>query len=234
MTYTSLTVDQAYDIQEIVVTELVKEHGPVAGYKIGYADSGALLKNKIDVPAYGPLFLKQIVKNGGTVPVKDFFRFSIENEITFKVGRDIDKIFKVKDEILPYIESIHLGFDISEGIFSGSVKVQDFIANAAGSKYFLIGEGINPGGIDVKNIMLSVIFNNQTVYTGSSKNVLGDPWNVMFLVSNDLLRRGNPLKKGQLIFSGKAAPAFKSDLDTAVGKYTGTGEPFAEISVNVK
>jgi len=55
-TFGTLTGEEAYEIQDMLATELSKEFGPVAGYKIGYADSSALKQNNIDVPAYGPFF----------------------------------------------------------------------------------------------------------------------------------------------------------------------------------
>jgi 2-keto-4-pentenoate hydratase len=231
--FDSMTVEEAYKIQDLLVNELIKKYGPVAGYKIGYADSSALKKNNLNVPAYGPLFKSRIVENGGTVPLKDFLKFSIENEVTFKIGKDIDKIFNTIDDLKSYIESIHLGFDMSEGVFESPSTAQDFIAGGAGSKYFMVGEGQKPDQVNVEDVMITIEFKDNVIYEGSSKNVLGNPWNVMLAVSNDLFKRGKPLKKGDLIFSGKAAPAYKSELEKANGTYTGKGDPFSPVTCQV-
>ncbi len=228
--FDSMTEEEAYKIQDLLVAELTKKYGPVAGYKIGYADSSALKKNNLNVPAYGPFFKSRILENGGTLPLKDFMKFSIENEVTFKIGKDIDRIFESVEDLKPYIESIQLGFDISEGVFESPSTAQDFIAGGAGSKYFMIGEGQDPDQVDLADVLLTVEFKNQIVYEGSSKNVLGNPWNVMLAVSNDLFKRGKPLKKDNLIFSGKTAPAFKIALNEAPGIFTGKGSPFSPIS----
>lgn len=230
--YPSLTVDEAYEIQDILATEIAKKNGPVAGYKIGYADSNALKKNNLDIPAYGPFFKNQLLKNGGNVPLKDFIKFAIENEIIFKIGKDVDKNCNTIDEIKTYIESIHLGFDMSETVFKSPSGAQDFIAGGAGSKYFMIGEGLDPDEVDLENVTLTIEFKDKIVYDGSSKNVYGNPWNVMLAVSNDLYKRGKPLKKGYLIFSGKAAPAYKIKLVDATGTFTGTGSPFQPVTCN--
>jgi 2-keto-4-pentenoate hydratase len=229
-----LSVEEAYKIQDLVTVEFIEKYGPVAGYKIGYADSSALKKNNLEVPAYGPIFKQRVLENGETVPLKDFRQFAIENEITFKIGKDIDKTFKSTEELKPYIESIHLGFDMSEDVFERPSTAKDFIACGAGSKYFMIGDGLSPDKVNLEDIMITVEFKNQIVYEGSSKNVLGNPWNVMLAVSNDLVRRGNPLKKGYLIFSGKAAPAYKVALEEAAGIFKGEGNPFKSISCNTR
>jgi 2-keto-4-pentenoate hydratase len=72
--YPDLSPDEAYQIQDLLVAELVKKYGPVAGYKIGYADSSALKKNNLDIPAYGPFFKNRLLENGGNVPLKDFIK----------------------------------------------------------------------------------------------------------------------------------------------------------------
>jgi 2-keto-4-pentenoate hydratase len=230
----SLTVEEAYMVQDLLTAKLTEKYGPLAGYKIGYADSGALKRNNLQTPAYGPLFKKRVLENGGAVPLKDFRVFSIENEITFKIGRDIDKRYNTIDELKSYVESIHLGFDMSEDVFEGSTTVQDFIACGAGSKYFMIGDGLKPHQVSLDDMMITVEFKDQVVYKGSSKNVLGNPWNVMLAVSNDLYERGKPLKKGDLIFSGKTAPAYKVAIAKAVGIFKGEGKPFNPVSCTTR
>ena len=98
----------------------------------------------------------------------------------------------------------------------------------------MVGDGQPPDQVNIEDVMLSIEFKNGIVYEGSSKNVLGNPWNVMLAVSNDLFKRGKPLKKGDLIFSGKAAPAYKSELEKANGIYTGKGDPFAPVICEVQ
>jgi 2-keto-4-pentenoate hydratase len=229
-----LTVEEAYLVQDRLAAKLAEKYGSLAGYKIGFADSSALEKNNLQVPAYGPLFRNQVLENGGTVPLKDFKVFSIENEITFKIGRDIDKRCNTIDELKSHVESVHLGFDMSEDVFIGPTTVQDFIVCGAGSKYFMIGDGLKPDQVSVDDMMITVEFKDQVVYIGSSKNVLGNPWNVMLAVSNDLYERGKPLKKGDLIFSGKTAPAYKVAIAEAVGIFKGEGKPFNHISCTTK
>jgi len=224
-----LTVEEAYFVQDLLAAKLAENYGPLAGYKIGFADSSALEKNNLQVPAYGPLFKNQILENGGRIPLQKFRQFAIENEVTFKIGKDIDKTFESTDELKSYIESIHLGFDMSEDVFEGPTTVHDFIACGAGSKFFMIGDGLNSEGISLENVELTIEFNNNIVYKGSSKNVLGNPWNVVLTVSNDLFKRGKALKKGYLIFSGKAAPAFNIPSEEAIGIFKGGGSPLSPL-----
>jgi len=233
--YPELTLKEAYAVQAEPADKLSLVYGPLSGYKLGYADSSSLISNNLDIPAFGPLFKNQIKQSGDTIPAKDFRNFSIENEIVFKIGGTIDTPVNSVNELLPFVESVHIGFDMSEGIFGGKSTVVDFITNGAGSKYFVLGEGMDPAATDVSDIMLTVAGPaDSIVYQGSSINVLGNPWYALLDVANDLANRGYPLKKGDVIFSGKVAPAYKVSFNKAAGIYKGSGEPFSDMHIVVQ
>lgn len=230
----NLSLDKAYEIQLRLSKELSKSYGPIAGYKLGYSDSSSLKKNNISIPAYGPIFKNQIKKSGESVPATDFINFSIENEIVFTIAKTIDQKLNSMDELVSFVKSVHIGFDMSESIFDGPTTIIDFVANGADSKYFVLSEGLNPVKTDIADITLSVMFSDSAIYKGTSKNALGNPWFALREVANDLVERGYPLKAGDVIFSGKVAPAYKIQSDRAEGMYEGIASSFTDIHVLVK
>ena len=230
----NLSIDKAYAVQVKLSEELSKSYGPIVGYKLGYADSSSLKKNNISFPAYGPIFTSQIKKSGESIPASDFRNFVIENEIVFTIAKTIDQNLNTIDELVPFVKSVHAGFDMSEGIFDGPTTIIDFVANGAGSKYFVLSEGLDPGKTDVTDITLSIMLSDTVVYKGTSKRVLGNPRFALMGVANDLVKRGYPLKAGDVIFSGKVAPAYKMQSDKADGTYKGVAGSFADIQVLVK
>ncbi len=230
----NLSLEEAYEIQVELSNELSKSYGPIVGYKLGYSDSSAFKKNNISVPAYGPIFKNQIKNSDETISVRDFHNFSIENEIVFTIAKTIDHKLSSIGELLPFVKSVHIGFDMSETVFAGPSTIVDFVADAAGSKYFVLSKGIDPAKMDITNINLSVIFRDSIVYNGNSKNVLGNPWFALRDVANDLVERGYPLKTGDVIFSGKVAPAYKMQSNKSIGIYAGIGKPFNDFYIRVK
>jgi 2-keto-4-pentenoate hydratase len=230
----NLSLEKAYSVQVKIGDELSKSYGPVAGYKLGFADSSSLKKNNITVPAYGPIFKNQIIKSGDVVPADEFRNFYLENEIVFTIAKTIDQKVASIAELVSFVKSVHMGFDMSEGIFDGSTTIVDFVADGAGSKYFVLSEGLDPVKTDVTDITLSVIFDDNTIYKGTSKKVLGNPWFALREVANDLVERGYPLKSGDVIFSGKVAPAYSMQSDKAEGIYKGIAGSFTDIQVVVK
>jgi len=233
-TNANVSLDKAYEIQIKLSEELSKTYGPIVGYKLGYSDSISLERNNISIPVYGPIFKDQIKKSGEIVQASDFHNFSIENEIVFTIAKTIEHKINSIEELVPFVKSVHIGFDMSEGIFDGPTTIVDCVANGADSKYFVLSKGLDPVKTNISDLKLSVIFDGRTVYKGSSNKVLGNPWFALKEVANDLIRRGYPLKAGNVIFSGKVAPAYKIRSDNAVGMYKGVGNTFNDIYVIVK
>ncbi len=64
--------------------------------------------------------------------------------------------------------------------------------------------------------------------------MLGNPWFALRDVANDLVERGYPLKTGDVIFSGKVAPAYKIRSYLSKGIYKGSSSSFTDIDVLIK
>lgn len=233
-TYENLNLHKAYELQTELSKKLSKLYGPIVGYKLGYSDSSSFIKHNINVPAYGPIFKSQIKRSADSIDANDYRNFSIECEIVFTIAKSIDKKMSSIDELKSFVESVHIGFDMSESIFNGPTTIVDFVANGADSKFFILSEGLDPVNTDVTNIPLSIVFGDSVIYKGFSKNVLGNPWIALREVANDLVKRGYPLKPGDVIYSGKVAPAFKIKSDIGRGLYKGAASSFPEINVLVK
>jgi len=186
-TYKNLSLKNAYAVQLKLSDELSKSFGPIPGYKLGYSDSSSFKKNNISVPAYGPIFRKQIIKSGDSIPANDYRSFSVECEIVFTIAKKIDKKVSSIDELVSYVKSVHIGFDMSESIFEGQTTIVDFVANGADSKYFVLSDGLDPLKTDVADITLSIMFRDSVVYKGTSKNVLGNLWYALRDMANDLV-----------------------------------------------
>lgn len=233
-THKNLSLGNAYAIQLKLSDELSKSYGPISGYKLGYSDSSSLKKNNINVPAYGPIFKNQIIKSGDTIQANDYRIFSVECEIVFTIAKTIEKKVSSVEELASFVKTVHIGFDMSESIFDDQTTIGDFVANGGDSKYFVLSEGLDPLKTNIADITLSIIFRDSIIYEGTSKNVLGNPWIALKEVANDLVKRDYPLKTGDVIFSGKVAPAYKMQSNMAGGTYEGVASSFPEIHVLIK
>ncbi len=236
-TYGSISIEQAYLIQDQLAEKISTVHGPIKGYKIGFASESAFEKFGITEPACGRLFKDQIVADGTSLNCEDFFLFYIEAEVAFTVAKRIDKPIEDVQELKNYIQSVHASLDISNNWYDLTVSdetVPDFIANSGGSHYFVLGSPVDPNEVDLDNLILKVFHNGKNVYEGRSSAVLGSPWNAMKWTANHELKRGYPLQPGYVIVTGKVAPAFIARGDSIKGDYIGDCGDLGVISVKMK
>lgn len=237
VTFGEFPIKTAYDIQDKLTSRLSKKLGAVSGYKIGFATPSAFEKYNISEPACGALFEKQKIDVGGTIHSNEFVLFHIETEVAFTLDKTIDRKVNSKDEIRPYIRAIHVGFDIADTCWDlekGSQTIPDFIVNGAGSHNYVIGPPINPDDVALDNLTLKLFHDDMKVYEGSSKNVMGNPWNVLIWLANHQIEREKPLQEGYVILTGKVAPAYKKSVKDAKGKYVGDGGSLGTITVFVE
>jgi 2-keto-4-pentenoate hydratase len=236
-TYGSITIDQAYLIQDQLAEKISTVQGPIKGYKIGFASESAFEKFGITEPACGRLFKDQIVADGSALNFEDFFLFYIEAEVAFTLGKRIDKQIEDVQELKEYIQSVHASLDVSNNWYDltmGDETVPDFVANSGGSHYFVLGSPVDPNEVDLDNLILKIFHNGENVYEGRSSAVLGSPWNAMKWIANHELKRGYPVQPGYVIVTGKVAPAFIASGDKIKGTYIGDCDDLGVISVKVK
>lgn len=236
-TYGSISIEQAYLIQDQLAEKIATVQGPIKGYKIGFASESMFEKYGITEPACGRLFRDQIVQDGTSLSVADFFLFNIETEVAFTVGRKIEKPIENVQELTDYIQSVHAALDISNNWYDlskGDETVPDFIANSGDSHFFVLGPSIDPNKIDLDNLILKVLRNGENVYQGHSTTALGSPWNALKWIANHELKRGYPLQPGYVIVTGKVAPAFIASGDRIKATYIGDCGDLGVITVNMK
>ncbi len=233
-----ISVKEAYEIQKVFDAKMSKKYGDVTGYKVAYASKASQKAWNITAPTFGTLFEDQLIENGGSTEADDYILFFNESEIAFKMGADVKTPIKSVDELMPFIGSVHVGFDIPDQRFDpkkGKIGVADAIALSCASKAYMIGDGVDPKGLDYENITVSMSHNEQTVYEGAASNVMGDPRLAVVELVNHLLEQGTFLKKGDVVLSGAVAGAYCPKTEEArKGVYVGTATGFPSIKLIVE
>ncbi len=230
-------LEEAYKIEHELSKKLEPLVGEVVGYKVAFATADALEEYNLDAPVTGALYNSYQAPDGGTIHIKDFFLFHIETEIAFKIRSDIREPISSVEELKPYVNSVHAAFDIADeryDIREGQTRmIFDFVANGSGARNYVIGEGVSPHEVDLDAITLTMHKDGQKIYEGNSTNIMGSPWNVLLSIANAHARRGNPLKAGDVIISGKVAPPYKASGADAIGIYMGDCDPLGIITIYV-
>ena len=231
-------LDYGYRIQSAFDKLMSKDYGSVTGYKMAYASLVSQKKWGIPEPVSGTFMTKQQVSSGGKVLLDNFMGFHIETEIVFTLKKKVDKLIKTIDQLMPYIQSVHVGLDVPDLRYDtskGKLTPVDVVAMSCGTHTYVIGNGVDPDGIDYSKIKLTLKRNNDLVYEGKVTNVLGDPRESLRLLSNRLFSGGVPLESGQFVFTGSVAGAYKGKNPSKnVGLYLGEASSLPSVALYVE
>lgn len=235
-TYGPFSLDEAYRIQDTLTERLVRQLGPVAGYKVAFATPSAFMKYGLREPVCGRLFERQRVVDGGAVQTRDFFLFHVEVEVAFTIDRRIDARIADLAALRPFVRSVHPALDVADTIFDpahGEQTIADFVAGGAGAHRYVVGPPVDPDMVDLGTLVLRLIVDGQNQAEGPTTEALGSPWQAMLWMVNHLVERGLSLEPGQVVLTGKVAPPYKAAGDAARGEYVGDCGPLGRVGMTV-
>ena len=197
-------LDAAYEIQRINTIARLNNGNRIIGKKIGLTSISVQQQLGVDQPDYGILFSDMEVLNGLTVPYNDLMQPKAEAEIAFVLAEDLDydnltiiDLISCIDYALPAIEIV------DSRIRNWEIKLTDTIADNASASRFVLGHSPKTlDEIDVVNCTMQLSKNGSVVSEGTGADCMGSPLNAMLWLSKKMIEIGDPLKAGELIFSG--------------------------------
>lgn len=233
-----ISVEEAYQIQQIYDDLMKRTCGAVTGYKVAYASKASQQKWKIEAPTFGTFLEKQYIENGGLVKADDFILFHIESEVAFTLSADIREPLNNVESLMPYLKSVHIGFDVPDNRFDkskGPVKVADVIAMSCATHTYVLGEGVDPNAVDYTTMQLTLEHDGEEVYAGAASNVMGDPREAVLALVKHLEDQGSYLKAGDVVLSGSVAGAYcPKTIEDRKGVYVGKATGLPPVTMMVE
>lgn len=233
-----ISVNESYEVQTAYNELMQRSFGKPTGYKVAYASKSSQEKWNISDPTFGMLFEKQRTEDGGSIRADEFITFYNEAEVAFTIGQDIHYPLGSVEELMPYLKSVHAGFDVPNQRFDaakGSILVADVIAMSCASHAYVIGAAAHPASIDYTNSSVELTYNDRCVYAGNASNVMGDPREAVLVLVKHLIDQGSYLKKGDVVLSGAVAPAYSpKTIDATRGLYVGTVAGLPPVTLIVR
>jgi 2-keto-4-pentenoate hydratase len=221
-----LTVDQAYEIQAGLVKLREGKGEEVVGYFAGMTNPAAQKAYGMKEPFCGIIF-KSMADRPGTLHQKDFVSMGtgiIETEIGFRFGKEITEPIKDLEFLQKAVAGVFPAIHIPEAAFTDNhlIVAADLIASNAGTRKVLIGETAkvdDPNAVKVK-----LLYNDEEIADGIGKNALGDQWEALKWVVNDVIARGGRVKKDHIIVTGVISKPVSAKLGKYVADYGSFGK----------
>ncbi|MDQ0201430.1 2-keto-4-pentenoate hydratase [Neobacillus ginsengisoli] len=224
--YPSLTVEQAYEIQEKLIERKEKEGLRRVGVKLGLTSKAKQEMMGVHEAIYGYLLDDMLSPEWEPIPFGGFIHPKAEPEIAFLIDEDIQGTSVTADDILAVTKYIAPAIEIIDSRYLDfKFTLADVVADNCSSSKFIVGnKWVSPEALDLKEIGVYLSKNSEVVTVGTSAAVLGHPATAVAWAVNKLGETGRGLKKGDIVLSGAISEAISFQPgDTIVAQFAELG-----------
>lgn len=197
-------LDTAYRISELVAERREAELGVKrVGRKVGLTNPMVQQRVGVFEPDYGILHDDMVHASGAVRGASQHNFLRIEAEVAFVLGSDIldaslEAVEAAIDHVTPAFELVDFRYDGPVG------QIVDTIADNAGCDGIVLGEEKHAyGSVDLSAVELVITTaTGEEITRGVGSNVLGNPVNAVVWLAETAIRRGQPLRAGEVLLSG--------------------------------
>jgi 2-keto-4-pentenoate hydratase len=212
-----LSIDEAYEVQALVLARRVAAGERLAGYKVGCTSRAIRAQLGLGQPVFGRLMLPRVYLSGTRLPISHFVDGAVEPEYAFRVERrlggsnvDMDDVRRALSGPFPGIEVHNYHF------FYGTPTAQELIAsNALHAALVYAPPGDNaPPAVPAPTLPevaelaageIELWVNGALVDHARGAEILGSsPLHSIAWLVGQLARQGKALEPGELVLPGSA------------------------------
>ena len=202
-----ITIEDAYHIQQRMLSNRLKAGERVVGKKIGVTSAAVMNMLGVYQPDFGYLLDGMIYNEGQSIDISTLIQPKAEGEIAFILKKDLMGPGISNADVLAATECVMPCFEIVDSrIRDWKIKVQDTVADNASCGVFVLGDrAVSPYEVDLSTCGMVMEKNGEIIATGAGAAALGSPVNAVAWLVNTLGKLGIGMKAGEVILSGALA-----------------------------
>jgi 2-oxopent-4-enoate/cis-2-oxohex-4-enoate hydratase len=206
--HADITIEDAYHIQQRMLSRRLEAGEKVVGKKIGVTSAAVMNLLGVRQPDFGYMLDGMIYNEGESIPIDTLIQPKAEGEIAFMMKHDLMGPGVTAADVLAATEGVMACFEIVDSrIRDWKIKIQDTVADNASCGVFVLGDRlVDPRDVDLATCGMVLEKNGEIACTGAGAATLGNPVNAMVWLANTLGRLGIPLKAGEVVLSGSLGP----------------------------
>ncbi len=205
---TSLTLEEAYTVQHLLVGHRVARGDRVSGVKLGFTSRAKARQMGVDDVIIGSITRGMEVPDGGQTDSAAYIHPRIEPEVAWLLGQDVDA-----DEESPDIgwavEAVAPALEIIDSRYRDfRFTLEDVVADNTSAAGYVIGpwQPVAVAG-DVGNRGVGLEIDGRIVQTGSTAAILGHPYRAVAAARRMAKTHGFTLRAGMVLLAGAATAA---------------------------
>ncbi|MDP6934438.1 MAG: fumarylacetoacetate hydrolase family protein [Myxococcota bacterium] len=201
-----LTIEHAYRVSRAMLECRLADGEKVIGKKIGVTSPAVQDMLGVHQPDFG--YLTDAMRCEEVMPISTaLIQPRAEGEIAFTLSRDLVGPGVTPEDVLAATGSVHACFEVVDSrIRDWRIGIEDTVADNASSGMFVLGPGVDPGGVDFEGCRMVVTKNGQFLSEGKGSAALGSPLVCVAWLANTMGGFGVPLVAGEVILSGSLVP----------------------------
>ena len=224
-----------YAIQDRLGEVLVRDLGPVVGYKVGCTSPALQAFMNIRNPCSGTMFAGTEVAAGGEIQLANYVRPGVECEVGVRLGSALDPNDGPidRERAAQAVAACYTSIEIVDERYVDyrTIGTPTLIADNFMNAGFVRGaERTTADPLALDRMRASTVVNGKTVGQGVGSDILGHPLEVLVWLAREMASRGRPLAAGTLVTLGSVVvPYFPQRGD----RVTMVNEPLGDLSVTV-
>lgn len=205
----SLTTDEAYQIQEMIVAERAKQARERAGWKMGLTSA-----EPPATPIVGTLLSDMVIPTSSDLDVQSLVAPMVEAELVVRIGETIDRP-QTLAELERGPHEVGPGLEVIDYRTTGDSGVVDWIADNSTVAYAVVGEFTPLSETEPAQVTATLSSGGRRLASGEGGLVMGNPLAAVAWLSGHLTRRGLPLQEGHIVLTGSLTGHHRVPVDEA-------------------
>ncbi|MFT7589229.1 MAG: 2-oxo-3-hexenedioate decarboxylase [Limisphaerales bacterium] len=202
----SFTEKEAYEIQRLSIEERYARGEKLIGIKMGFTSRAKMEQMGVHDMIWGRLTNDMKIMHGTETSMSRYIHPRAEPEICFRVSRTIDHALGM-DEVLEYIDGIAPAIEIIDSRYENfKFSLEDVIADNCSSTGFVVGKW-SQASVSVLDLKMDLIIDGEVAQSGSSNQILGNPWESVTEASRLCAQYGQEIPAGSYLMAGASTPA---------------------------
>jgi len=211
--FEDLTMEEAYEVQEMVVKERLKKGERVIGWKIGATSRSVMDQLKINEPILGCMTTQSEHSFLHEVKASHFCRLAVEGEIAFVMGKPLKGPGITKTDVIQATAGIMGAVELVDcRIRDWQVTTPEAISDNAMHGGIILGPSMKSiSGFDLIHEGIVMHRNGHLLASACGVEALGNPLNVVVWLANKLGVLGKELGAGAIVSTGSLTRFFFVD-----------------------
>lgn len=200
---------RAYDVQDVIVSEMKRGGRQVAGYKVGLTTKRMQEMCGLDQPIGGVVFADVLADSPARAALADYGRLGLEFEICIRLGEPVGAAEQSYDRnsISRFVSDIGPAFELIDDRNAdyAALDIHSLVADNSWNAGVVLGP-MAPYSGDMAELKGILYLNDEQIDEGMGADVLGHPLESLAWLANNLISRGAMLNAGDLVMTGSLIP----------------------------